>query len=541
MKKQLLLILFISSSLFSQNTVGTISVTPDVYDGYTLFSSHTNTFLLNNCGQVVNQWVSAYPPGHSVYLLPDGNLIRAGRKDGFSSINFGGVGGIIEMFDWEGNVVWQYEFNTDDGRLHHDIFPMPNGNILMTAATRIFTADALQAGRDPNLLTQEDLYNERIFEVEPLPNNGFNIVWEWNVTDHMIQDFDDTKDNFGVVTDNFRKLDINFTNGSFTGSNWLHMNSVQYNEALDQIVISSRNLSEIWIIDHSTTTAEAATSNGGTYGHGGDFLYRWGNPQSYDKGTEIDRILYGQHTPYMIPPGLNDAGKIMVFNNGSGRTPVFSEVLLIDPPTTAPGEYTYDNTNPFGPESPEIYYEEPDEFFSGILSSAFRLPNGNTLICEGAEGRFFELDESNTLVWEYFIPMNNVTGAITAQGDPRPATGNTTFRALKYGADYAAFAGRDLTPGDPIETNFNLDACATLSTESNETLQTSIYPNPVASTLTVQSSEQIDKIELYDVLGKKVASITGATAINMATFNSGIYILKVHSNNKVTSQKVIKN
>jgi hypothetical protein len=306
-------------------------------------------------------------------------------------------------------------------------------------------------------------------------------------------------------------------------------------------VISSRNLSEIWIIDHSTTTAEAATSNGGTYGHGGDFLYRWGNPQSYDKGTEIDRILYGQHTPYIIPPGLNDAGKIMVFNNGSGRTPVFSEVLLIDPPTTAPGEYTYDNTNPFGPESPEIYYEEPDEFFSRILSSAFRLPNGNTLICEGAEGRFFELDESNTLVWEYFIPMNNVTGAITAQGDPRPATGNTTFRALKYGADYAAFAGRDLTPGDPIETNFNLGACATLSTESNETLQTSIYPNPVASTLTVQSSEQIDKIELYDVLGKKVASITGATAINMATFNSGIYILKVHSNNKVTSQKVIKN
>jgi len=540
MKKTLLFILLISSSLFSQNTVGTISVTPDVYDGYTLFSSHTNTFLINNCGQVINHWISAYPPGHSVYLLPNGNLIRAGRKDGSSTISFGGVGGIIEMFDWEGNIVWQYEFNTDEGRLHHDIVPMPNGNILMTAATRISTADAIQAGRDPNLLTQEDLFNERIFEVEPLPNNGFNIVWEWNVSDHLVQDFDDTKDNFGVVVSNFRKIDINFVNGNSTGSNWLHMNSIQYNEERDQIVVSCRNLSEIWIIDHSTTTAEAATTSGGTYGHGGDFLYRWGNPQSYDRGTESNRILYGQHTPYMIPDGLNDAGKILLFNNGSGRTPVFSEVMLVDPPTTSPGVYEYDNTNPYGPTVPEIFYEEPDEFYSPILSSAFRLSNGNTLICEGAEGRFFELDESNNIVWEYFLPINNVSGEITAQGDQRPANGNTTFRALKYGADYAAFVGRDLTPGDPIETNFNLDACATLSTEENALVNTSVYPNPVEDVLRVQSSENIDKLEVYNVLGKRVGSSTNSNTFDMSGLNSGIYILKIHSGSVIASKKVIK-
>ncbi len=538
MKKTLLLLFFIAQSVFSQNTVGTISVTPDVYDGYTIFSVFTKTFLINNCGQVVNEWNSTYAPGHSVYLLPNGNIIRAGRKE-TSNIVFGGVGGIIEMFDWDGNLVWEFDYSTDDHRLHHDIYPMPNGNILATAAIRVSNADAIQAGRDPSLLTGGDLYTERIMEIEPLPNNGFNIVWEWNISDHLIQDFDDTKDNFGSVTDNFRKMNVNFVNGGFTNSNWLHVNSIQYNEELDQIVVSSRNMSEFWIIDHSTTTAEAATSSGGTYGHGGDFLYRWGNPQSYGQGTESDRVLYGQHTPYIIPTGLNDAGKIMLFNNGTGRNPLFSEVMLFEAPTTSPGVYEHMTGQAFGPAAPTIFYEDP-EFFSNILSSSFRLPNGNTLICEGETGHFIELDQSNNIVWDYYLPMSNINGNITAQGDPRPANGNTTFRALKYSANYEGFDGRDLTPGDPIETNFNLEACETLSTDQNELVQARVYPNPVESVITVESSAAIDKLEMYNVLGKRVGMVTASNTMDISQLNSGIYILKIFSGTQVTSQKIIK-
>lgn len=538
MKRLFLFTFFISNVLLAQNTVGTISVAPDVYDGYTLFSVNTKTFLINNCGQVINEWNSTYIPGHSVYLLPNGNIIRAGRKD-TSSINFGGVGGIVEMFDWDGNLVWEFDYSTDDHRLHHDIYPMPNGNILVTAATRISNADAVQEGRNPSLLTASDLYNERIMEIEPLPNNGFNIVWEWNITDHLVQDFDDTKDNFGSVANNFRKLNINFVNGGFTNSNWLHVNSIQYNEELDQIVVSSRNMSEFWIIDHSTTTAEAATDSGGTYGHGGDFLYRWGNPQSYNQGTENDRILYGQHTPYLIPTGFNDAGDIMLFNNGTGRNPLFSEVMHFQPPTTSPGFYEHVNGQAFGPATPIIFYDDA-EFFSNILSSSFHLPNGNTLICEGAEGHFIELDQSNNIVWDYYLPMSNITGVITSQGDPRPVNGNSTFRALKYSANYEAFDGRDLTPSDPIETNFNLDACETLSIEQNEVIQTKVYPNPVASILTVESSQSIDKLEIYNVLGKRVGMISDSNSMDMSELNSGIYMLKIFSGNKVSSQKIIK-
>ena len=72
----LLLLLLIPFYKFSQNTLGTISVTTDVYDGYTLFSTHHKAYLINNCGQVVNSWTSEYAPGNAVYLLPNGNLLE---------------------------------------------------------------------------------------------------------------------------------------------------------------------------------------------------------------------------------------------------------------------------------------------------------------------------------------------------------------------------------------------------------------------------------------------------------------------------------
>lgn len=527
------------TTLFSQNTVGTISLSSGAYDGFTLFSVNTKTFLIDNCGRVINEWNSSYLPGHSVYVLSDGKIIRAGRKD-TSSIGFGGVGGIVEIFDWEGNLIWEFDYSTDQHRLHHDIYPLPNGNILMLAATRITNSEAIQAGRDPNLLSEGDLYNERILEVQPLENNDFNIVWEWNVSDHLVQDFDSTKDNFGVVSDSPNRLDINFYNNNSTGQNWLHVNSIQYNDELDQIVISSRNLSEIWIIDHSTTTAEAATSTGGIYGKGGDFLYRWGNSQSYGLGDESDRQLYGQHYPYIIPSGLEDAGKLILFNNGSGRTPVFSEVMIIDPPTSNPGVYNFTSGIPYGPAAPDYIYDDPGNFFSGILSSALRLPNGNTLVCEGASGHFFELDSNENIVWDYYLPMNNLTGDIVTQGEPRPTNGNSTFRALKYSKNYVGFIDKDLTPGNPIETNFNNDVCESLSVNNEELLDLNIYPNPTDKYLNIETSQSVDKVEIYNLLGKRVGLFKSTNSIDISDIKRGIFILKLYSNNNITSRKIVK-
>ena len=162
------------------------------------------------------------------------------------------------MYDWDGNLIWSWTDSSNSSRLHHDVFPMPNGNILVLSVTVVSQADTIQAGRDPNQLIDAQLYNERIYEIEPVGATGGNIVWEWNVMDHIVQDFDPSKDNFGVIGENPGKLDINFLNGFNAEKNWLHINSIEYDEEFNQIVISSRRMREIWVIDHNTTTPEAS-------------------------------------------------------------------------------------------------------------------------------------------------------------------------------------------------------------------------------------------------------------------------------------------
>jgi hypothetical protein len=544
MKKIIICILLIFSNLTllcQVNTLGTISLTEEAYDGYTLFSSHKNTFLINNCGQVINQWSSDYLPGHSVYILPNGNLIRAGRKD-TSTITFGGVGGIVEMFDWDGNLVWEFIYSNDEQRLHHDIYPMPNGNILVLAATVMSNEETLQAGRNPNLVSGAGiLYNEQILEIKPIGTNDYSIEWEWNFKDHLIQDYDDTKNNYGVIDEHPEKLDINFLNDRIPAENWLHVNSIQYDETLDQIVISSRNLSELYIIDHSTTAEEATGETGGTYGKGGDFLYRWGNSAAYGQGNEDDRTLFGQHFPHIIKPGLKDEGKIILFNNGTDREPVFSEVMIISAPTTSPGIYSYDPDSSYGPQTAEFTYSsnEDNDFTSGILSGAIRLPNENLLICDGNSGRLFEINSTNDIVWNYIIPMNNTTGEISSQGDVLES-GNSTFRGIKYSTDYEGFTGKDVTPGDPIESNFNLNTCLSLSTDNLLNDKIIIYPNPVEDLIHINTSLTILEVEIYDVLGKRLNFIKlNNRKIDMTRANKGIYVLKIKTEIGIITKKII--
>ena len=367
-------------------------------------------------------------------------------------------------------------------------------------------------------------------------------MWEWNIKDHLIQDSDNTKANFGDVSLNPGKLDINFLNGRDGLSNWLHFNSIQYDDNLNQIVMSSRNLSEIYIIDHSTTTAEAATNFGGTYGRGGDLLYRWGNPQAYRQGTETDRKLYGQHYPHFIPPGQNDSGKLIIFNNGDGREPEYSEVLIINPPMTSPGVYDYLPNTSFGPENPDYSYSEQatgtSSFYSRIVSSAQRLPNGNTLVCDGDQGGVFELDTNDNIVWKYQNPVNNSNGNISTQGGAIPNNA-LLFRAIKYAPNFPAFIGRDLTPGLPIENNPNSAVCENLSSSSFDSAQVSIFPNPTSTYVTINASEHINSVVLYSISGKQILE-TKSNTLDISEFPPGIYFAQIHIGNRYISKKIIK-
>ena len=435
-------------------TVGLFLNTTNAFTGYTLFAPKHNTvtYLMDNQGQVVRQWKSEYEPGQTAYLLPNGHLLRAGmlRVQGGTG---GGEGGRIEEFDWDGKLIWEFDHATRNYQLHHDIKPLPNGHVLALMVERKSREEAIAAGFDPSQMRDEYLVPDAVVEIEPILPKGGRIVWEWHVWDHLIQNRDRTKANFGEVAAHPELIDT-ACNGRATPAFWNHMNSLDYNTKLDQIALSVRGCNEIWIIDHSTTTQEAAGHSGGKQAKGGDLIYRWGNPAAYQRGTTADRQLIQQHDGEWIPDGYPGAGHLMIFNNGYERG--WSSIEEIVLPVDASGHYTLGPGKAYGPEKPIWHYEAKNrtDFFSSEISGAHRLPNGNTLICAGVTGNLFEITPTGETVWQYVNPM--VRGGILAQGelpgkDMRGHLWNAVFKIHRYAPGYPGLVGRDLTPKGVIE------------------------------------------------------------------------------------------
>jgi hypothetical protein len=437
----------------SGRTVGLLRNDEGTFSGYTLFAPMRSgtTYLIDDNGMVVQTWQSDYIPSASVYLKENGNLLRTGRLGGNPTFNiFQGEGGVIQEFSWDGDVVWEYTYSTADVIAHHDIEPLPNGNVLILAWELVDAESAIAAGRDPDRLAGDALWPEQVIEVQPTGPTSGDIVWEWHLTDHLVQDFDNTKDNFGVVADHPELVDVNFGG---TGADWNHANSVDYNAELDEILLSARHQNEVWIIDHSTTPEESAGHTGGNSSMGGDLLYRWGNPATYQAGDESDQVLFWQHDARWIEPGLPGAGNIMIFNNGPGRELEFTSVDEIAVPLKKDGTYSLTPGEAYGPSELAWTYqaENPTDFFASFISGAHRLPNGSTLITDGQHGRFFEVTADGETVWEYVNP--DTGDALLAQADEIDFENliNIVFRSERFAPDFPAFAGKTLTPLGSIE------------------------------------------------------------------------------------------
>ncbi len=492
-------------------TVGLFLNDSSSFNGYTLFApnSYINTYLINNEGRLVNLWESTHTPGLSAYLLENGNLLRTARVSN-STFSGGGSGGLIQEFDWEGNLFWEFEYSTDQFYQHHDIARLPNGNTLIIAWEYKDNEEVLGAGRDPNLMAQNFLWPDHIVEVQPDSSSGGTIVWEWHLWDHLIQDYDPSQFNYGIVSDHPELVDVNFVSNlpNSLGADWNHINAVDYNEELDQIMLSVHHFGEIWIIDHSTTTQEAAGHTGGNSGMGGDLLYRWGNPQTYDREDSTDQMLFGQHDAHWIVPGLPGEGNILIFNNGRTRLGgQYSTVDEIIPPVDQNGNYLLDPGSTYGPDQLLWTYVDPvpSDFFSPNVSGSQRQPNGNTLICNGTWGRFFEVTNEGELVWLYVNPV--IASGPMPYEDPIPSTQNSAFRVYRYAADYPGLEGRDLTPGDPIELyptsieEINSD----LIPAQFQLFQN--YPNPFNPTTKIEFAVPHDEfvnLIVYNTMGESI-------------------------------------
>lgn len=547
MKKIVLLITLIlgliADKLISQNTVGLIKNEPGSFqDGYFIFSpvASKKTYLVDHCGSVAKSWDIPNNPGLSGYLGPDGNLYVTGSLPNPNFVT-GGRGGIIYKMDWDGNVLWSYTLSDSTQCQHHDILPLENGNILLFAWDLKPKPVAINQGRNPSQCAQT-LFSEKILEIQPVGSNEANIVWEWKLWDHLIQDFDSTKANYGVVEENPQLVDINYK--SFASNpDWIHLNSIDYNPVLNQILVSVHAFNEIWIIDRSTTTQEAAGHVGGNSGKGGDLLYRWGNSASYGYGTTS--TFYGQHNARWIKPGLPFENQIMVFNNGLGHpgTP-FTTVEIINPPVMGSN---YDQTLPYLPANQSWVYNRNNEhnWYSINVGSSQMLANGHVFVTDGANGRFFEIDTLGNEYWAYVNPDTKI--GILEQ-DSTPSL-NQLFSSVLYPSNFAGFAGRTLVPQGIIENRNSLsDTCIFyngISSPSEENLPFVIYPNPASGLFQVDFQTPADaSISIYDLQGKEVFQTKreagqSSFSISLNFVEAGCYMAKVQMGGKVYQKRLV--
>ena len=380
----------------------------NIINGQILYSPmwSTTTYLIDRNGNVNNTWYSNYFPGVSVWWVGDGSILRTIRLSGSP-----GGGGGVQKIAMDGTILWDFRYNNNGVLSHHDVKSLPNGNVLLIAWEHKTRSEAINAGRDPNYVSSSGLWPDHIIEVKPTGLTTGDIVWQWHMWDHLIQDFDSSKPNYGKIENHPELIDINY--GQTSQVDFMHTNSIDYNENLDQILISVCYFNEIWVIDHSTTALEATGHTGGNSGHGGDLLYRWGNPNTYKRGTSADQKLFFQHDATWVDEGNPGEGNILIFNNGINYQ---SSVDEITPPIDENGNYIIEEGYEYGPtEKTWSYYAS--NFWVGQFGGAIRLVNGDTLITNGETGLLFEVAPNNEIVWQLdtsgqlfkavFIPLIN--------------------------------------------------------------------------------------------------------------------------------------
>ena len=447
-----------------ERTGGLEAIESGMAVGYTLFRAGGSkyAYLIDPLGRIAHSWQDTFSNGtfYHAKLLDNGNLLNIKHDS------------VLE-FDPRGNVVWQYK---PGGQLHHDFLKMPNGNVMLLVRGIKTREEAIAAGANPEFVNESGIKYDYLIEARPTGASGGEVVWEWSAWDHLVQDFDPSKPNYGAIAEHPELIDINFSleqtsaSRSRAPNDWTHVNAIDYNPELDQIMLSPRHFSELWIIDRSATTEEARGHSGGNSGMGGDLLYRWGNPRAYGHGTLADQRLFYQHQTHWIPPGLPGAGNILVFNNGNefaGYERFYSSIDELAPPVDG-YRYRRAPNSAYPPSDLAWTYvaETPTDFYAASLSGTQRLPNGNTLIADGIAGDIFQVTHDGKVAWKYVVPLHYHISLWHDKGAParltyglpnelpftiRTIKQNSLYRASWYPPDHPGLLALGLAPGAYLE------------------------------------------------------------------------------------------
>jgi hypothetical protein len=400
----------------------TIYDTEKAWNGFNVLSilDTPNVVVLDMNGNIVKEWEGFnLSPGGPARVLPGGNVIGTVGEN----LPHQEALALVQQ-DFEGNESWRFDTNEQislengetvwSARVHHDWqrsdypagYYSPSFTPLTEGANTLLLT---HTNHDNPAVADVTLEDDRLIEID----QAGNIVWEWRAADHIDEFSFDTEERAAIA----KASRFSEARGSF---DWFHMNSASYvgpNQWYDggdsrfhpdNVIISSREASVIAIIDRNGTVV---------WQIGPDF-------SRSEEEMAIGQII-GQHNAHLIPPGLPGAGNIVIFDNG--------------------GSSGYGAPSPIGPGGAGIYARATSRileihpvtlelvwsyaranFFSTNISSAQRLPNGNTLITEGAPGRIFEVTTEGETVWEYMNPPS----PYSARGS------NAVYRAYRIPYDW---------------------------------------------------------------------------------------------------------
>lgn len=515
MKNILIAIIVLSTKTLCAQTVGVINSSGRASEKLVLMAPlmHPSAYLLNKCGEAVHTWNFDNTNG-PMYLLDNGNLIKV-SPDPDNKFKVGGVGGFIDIYSWNSEKLASYKISTESEVAHHEIVYLDNGNILVNLWSRISEEEAVLRGRNPDLISFE-LLPEKIIEIKPIDDSTYEIVWEWDSWDHLIQDYNDQIENYGDVQAHPERIDINYVGDLASGRDWMHFNSLDYLPDEDLIVISNRHFNEIWVIDHSTTLEESKGHSGGRFGMGGDLLFRWGNPRTYH--SEIDnQRLFGQHDTKWV--STNEGYAIKVFNNGFGTTdlaPGSSSVEMIPVNFDVQNGFEMLANGTFGPESADVLFAPGSaDFYSTITSGSDLIENENFLVTLGATGAIMEVDfSSGETLWEYINPV--IAGGPINQGEspysPDANFTNALFKAINIPLDHPALVNGLEEDPVPLELNPVENHCMVLETRFPDTFESKLFPTVLTGSFinydigNNYNDNSEFALQFYDIQGRMLKS-----------------------------------
>lgn len=526
---------------------------------YTLYSTQNSTsaYLIDTNNVNFHTWTGLTgQTGYSAYILPGGTLLRTVKTTN-STFSGGGMCGRVQKVDYAGTLIWDYTYSTSTYCSHHDICALPNGNVLIIAYELKTPTEVVQAGCSSSLT----MWPDKVIEVQPTGATTGTIVWEWHLWDHLCQQDNATQDNYVTSTSAHPELyDINYNP---VKEIW-HMNGIDYNPILDQIVVSAHNTDEFYVIDHSTTTAEAASHTGGRSGKGGDFLYRWGNADAYGQSGNVNFNVI--HDAHWVPEGCPNAGYFGALNN-KGISNTISCVDQVSPPYSG-YNYSYTANTSYAPSAYNLRLTCTGGTTN--MGNSEQLPNGNTLVCLALSGTIYETDPSGATIWTktvsgsvpqahrysacYVANAAPAIPVITQNINVLTSTAASTYQWYLDGVQIPGATSQSYTPtqsGTFLVRVTDANGCVYMYssifdyiyvTGVNEMAQTAelvVFPNPANDLVTIRtnfSEQEYFQLTVFDASGKIVMLAENTTTLDLSQLESGVYFITATSENmgKVT-------